>query len=67
MAFVKVKKHYNELGKENEYTILNTAEIVTIQDYIKGLYQVELSNQVTIFLDQEEADKVFAVIGVSLP
>ena len=67
MAFIKVRKHFNDLVKENEYTIINTSEICTIQDYIGGVYQVEMSNQKTVMLDQEEAKKVFEAIGVSLP
>ncbi len=67
MAFIKVRKHFNDLVKENEYTIINTSEICTIQDYIGGVYQVEMSNQKTVMLDAEEAKKVFEAIGVSLP
>ena len=67
MAFVKVKKHFNDLVKENEYTILNTDSIATVQDYVGGIYQVELINQKTVFLDATEAKKVFEAIGVSLP
>ena len=67
MAFVKVKKHFNDLVKENEYTIINTDSICTIQDYIGGIYQVELTNQKTVFLDATVAKKVFEAIGVSLP
>jgi hypothetical protein len=67
LAFIKVRKHFNDLVKENEYTIINTREICTIQDYIGGVYQVEMSNQKTVMLDAEEAKKVFEAIGVSLP
>ena len=67
MAFVKVKKHYNDLVKENEFTVINTDQIVTMQDYINGLYLVEMANNSRVLLDEEEAKKVFAVIGISLP
>ena len=67
MAFVKVKKHYNDLVKENEFTVINTDQIVTMQDYISGLYLMEMSNNTRVLLDEEEAKKVFAVIGISLP
>ena len=67
MAFIKVKKHYNDLVKENEYTIINTDGIIAMQDYIKGLYLVEMANDKTVLLDEEEAKKVFEAIGVSLP
>ena len=67
MAFIKVKKHYNDLVKENEFTIINTDQIITMQDYIKGLYLVEMANEKNVLLDQEEANKVFEAIGVSLP
>lgn len=67
MAFIKVKKHYNDLVKENEFTIINTDQIIAMQDYIKGLYLVEMANEKTVLLDEEEAKKVFEAIGVSLP
>ena len=67
MAFIKVKKHFNDLVQENEYTIINTDSIATIQDYVGGIYQVELINQKTVLLDASEAQKIFEAIGVSLP
>ena len=53
--------------QENEYTIINTDGIIAMQDYIKGLYLVEMANDKTVLLDEEEAKKVFEAIGVSLP
>ena len=67
MAFVKVRKQFNDLAKENEYTVINTDMICSIQDYVSGVYQVEFANQVCVLLDGEEAKKVFEAIGVSLP
>ena len=67
MAFVKVRKQFNDLANENEYTVINTDMICSIQDYVSGVYQVELANQVCVLLDGEEAQKVFEAIGVSLP